>query len=285
MPGYAVCPFAAKHLTRDAVRSAFKAAWLKSHGREERAFAAQLADLFRQQADAVAAQIRDGSAVGGADDVFRPADWDERLKSILGKCLDQAAMSGAGAEWSMFGPTDDESQPVDGGDKAAHPGSLPIPPTVLDRVRSWLARTLSLSHWSGINQSVRDDVQTVLREGIDAGRSNEAIADRIADKLTGSAESRAMLIARSEVTGALNAGHDATRRELAAKGLVKGKEWLAIVDSATRPEHRAANGQVVGPLASFTVGGESCDHPGDNSLSVGNRARCRCVAVSITSLV
>jgi hypothetical protein len=56
------------------------------------------------------------------------------------------------------------------------------------------------------------------------------------------------------------------------------KEWVAILDSRTREEHVAADGQVVNVNQSYSVGGESLQYPRDPAGSPGNIMRCRCVS-------
>ena len=56
------------------------------------------------------------------------------------------------------------------------------------------------------------------------------------------------------------------------------KEWVAILDSRTREEHVAADGQVVNVNQSYSVGGESLRYPRDPAGSPGNIMRCRCVS-------
>jgi uncharacterized protein with gpF-like domain len=92
---------------------------------------------------------------------------------------------------------------------------------------------------------------------------------------------RAERIARTETTGALNAGHQASRDRLQELGLVKGKQWLAVVDDHTRLEHAAADGQEVAVREDFRVGEERAALPGDHRLFAGQRIYCRCTVVSV----
>ncbi|NOY42725.1 MAG: hypothetical protein GXP26_12930 [Planctomycetes bacterium] len=75
---------------------------------------------------------------------------------------------------------------------------------------------------------------------------------RIRDQLGGfAARKRAMKIARTETTGALNAGHEAAREDLYAAGLIVGKKWLTIDDNDVRAEHAALNSSVAAPREDF----------------------------------
>lgn len=59
------------------------------------------------------------------------------------------------------------------------------------------------------------------------------------------------------------------------------KEWVSQGDSVVRPDHRAADSQVVPVSQPFNVGGEFLMYPGDTSLgaSLGNVVGCRCASV------
>ena len=82
-------------------------------------------------------------------------------------------------------------------------------------------------------------------------------------------------IARTETMRASNAGSFALFRSWGAPQ----KEWLATKDGRTRPEHAAANGQVVGIDEKFSVGGEMLEYPGDPNGDPGNTCQCRCTVL------
>ncbi len=86
---------------------------------------------------------------------------------------------------------------------------------------------------------------------------------------------RARLIARTEATGVANFG---ARQALITEGWTH-KKWVATHDQRTRPDHAAADGQVVKVDAEFTVGGFSMQHPGDPGAPVSETANCRCTII------
>lgn len=88
---------------------------------------------------------------------------------------------------------------------------------------------------------------------------------------------RTEMIARSETIRASNAGSIEIFRDWG----VEKKEWLATQDDRTRPEHLAANGQVVGVDAAFEVGGEYLTYPGDPAGSPANTIQCRCTVLPV----
>lgn len=88
-------------------------------------------------------------------------------------------------------------------------------------------------------------------------------------------QTRATAIARTETTGAYNAG---ATYALQQEG-VSCKQWLATNDARTRPEHADADGQVVGIHELFDVGGFSAPHPGAASLPPELSVNCRCTVI------
>ena len=84
---------------------------------------------------------------------------------------------------------------------------------------------------------------------------------------------RAQTIARTEVHQASVA---ATHQGVAASQLEPDKEWITVTDGRERPEHRAANGQIVRFNEAFIVGGEKLMYPGDLAGSAENVINCRC---------
>ena len=81
--------------------------------------------------------------------------------------------------------------------------------------------------------------------------------------------------ARTEATAAWNSS---ALDRMGREGMMK-KQWSAVGDNLTRPEHLDADGQVVPVAEPFSVGGESLMFPGDPAGSTGMIANCRCVCV------
>jgi HK97 family phage portal protein len=84
-------------------------------------------------------------------------------------------------------------------------------------------------------------------------------------------------IARTETMRMSNAGAKALYKDWG----VHEKEWLATLDSRTRPEHLAANKQVVAIDSTFEVGGEELQFPGDPAGSPANTCQCRCTVLPV----
>ena len=89
---------------------------------------------------------------------------------------------------------------------------------------------------------------------------------------------RAERIARTELHAARSAAMDKAAGWLADTGATVRKVWVSAADERVRPEHVAANGQVVGYDEEFLVGGERLRYPGDRERgSAWNTIQCRCV--------
>lgn len=125
----------------------------------------------------------------------------------------------------------------------------------------------------------------VVRKAIKAGKpvsavDAERITERYSDRLL---KIRGDRIARTELKGAMAHAADEGLSQLVEKGVVRSdaitQEWDAASDGDTRPDHRAADGQVRQHGQPFSVGGYAMMHPGDSSLGapVSQIAFCRCV--------
>lgn len=88
-------------------------------------------------------------------------------------------------------------------------------------------------------------------------------------------KTRATLIARTESTGAYNAGALVALGDEGARC----KEWLATSDQRTRPNHAAVNGTVIPVAEPFIVGGAELMMPGDPTGPASEVCNCRCALV------
>jgi len=162
------------------------------------------------------------------------------------------------------------------------------PDDVVQAMQDWTDDLLDEPYWKDVSDSTREDIVEELKTGVDEGKSTDEIADEIEEKLgpDGGGAARAQLIARSECTGALNAGHQESRNKLDEMGLLKAKEWLSILDQDVRPAHEDANEQQVDNDEPFILVNddgeeEECQYPGDTSLSAAMRCNCRCNSSSV----
>lgn len=91
---------------------------------------------------------------------------------------------------------------------------------------------------TGINETTRDYLRTIVRQGSDEGwsynRMAKAISDRFVEFAVGKPqehiESRAHLVAITGVGNAYEAGNEIVVNDLAAAGLTMEKKWLTVGD-------------------------------------------------------
>jgi hypothetical protein len=84
---------------------------------------------------------------------------------------------------------------------------------------------------------------------------------------------RALVIARTETTTAANYGAQLGGQD---SDYEVGKQWLAVLDANTRPDHADASGQLVDMGDTFTVGSSAMLYPGDMSAPANEVVNCRC---------
>lgn len=124
--------------------------------------------------------------------------------------------------------------------------------------------------------------QRLTRELIGGIMQGESIP-QIAKRIRGTFESnlsRSVTIARTETTRVENSARQDVADTASKSGLPMKKKWVSTKDERTRPEHVAADGQVVDYDKPFVVGGEELMYPGDENGSAGNVINCRCTMVS-----
>lgn len=106
-------------------------------------------------------------------------------------------------------------------------------------------------------------------------QAQRAEARKRIDRTESEWQVRSERIARTETTGAYNAGSLQAAHDEGA-GV---KIWLATADSRTRREHLTASGQCVPVDSDFRVGGRSLTMPADPSGPPGLTINCRCTMV------
>lgn len=264
--------------------------WVRNHQATERQLVRDLRDVLKDIGREAVQHLRAAAARGpiGYDTVLAldAADWEKRIKDAAEEHLFKAALTGASTEWELYVPRKSNG---DLDRKALPPGlaslAQSLPPEVQRAVEGFTRGLLEQPFWTDMAQGIREDIAATVRRAVEDGESGQEAAERVG-RLMGNngATARAFRIARTEVTGALNAGHEATRQKLASAGLLRGKKWVSIVDGDTRETHKRANGQSVGPQDDFSVGTERATYPGDVRLTAGERCNCRCAVVSVTAL-
>lgn len=125
----------------------------------------------------------------------------------------------------------------------------------------------------GWADSMQTEVTDVVTQGVSTGASVKEIGATLADRIEGVDRKRGELIARTEANAAQNAGRTYIHNQT---GLPYLRLWVATPDSRIRMAHAEAHGQRVHRDDAFTVGGYTCQYPGDDSLPASLRSNCRC---------
>jgi len=236
----------AKGMSRKSMARAAEVVWLKVQTKAEMAFAKIVEGLFEQQRKSVIANLREmferskSPTEGLVDLLFHPADWYE----IWGKALAPEVLTLA-----VRGALDEQILVDQATGKALDP-LMELPPEVAGYVRAEVDTIMSRPYWQDIHETTRQQLAATINEGIANGESLHELSVRIgvAPTVPGAEEGvlgmvrnvvRAKMIARTETTGALNAGHQATQTGLFDDGLIEQKEWVSIIDGNTRDTHRA----------------------------------------------
>lgn len=122
----------------------------------------------------------------------------------------------------------------------------------------------------------REKIGDVIASAILQGKSVPKIA-RDLEIVVGMNKSSAVRNARSAITGAQNAGRQASFAHAAEMGIDVRKRWVATKDSRTRDSHRDLDGTVVPWNEPFhTILGSVIMHPGDRNAKPGDYYNCRC---------
>lgn len=196
-----------------------------------------------------------------ARDIFNPRKWDAQLGDDL-RSMQETIVEDFGSEM--------------------HDAALG---TVKAKAKDFNVGSRSLltffetrgNYVSGMNDTTYDQLTTALAEGEAAGETIAGLADRVQGVFAVASESRAELIARTEVVSAANAGATEGARQT---GVVELKTWLAVQDDRTRDSHAdEGDGQTVGLDEFFEVDGEELDYPGDPAGSPANVCNCRCSVI------
>lgn len=114
-----------------------------------------------------------------------------------------------------------------------------------------------------MNKTTHTELVAALSAGIAEGEGIGELRARVLGVYDKFSDYRAEMIARTETTAANNEG---TMEGYKQSGVAKGKEWIATMDSRTREEHMAMDGEVVGLDAKFS-----------NGLEYPQEPNCRCV--------
>lgn len=125
-------------------------------------------------------------------------------------------------------------------------------------------------------------IRAILERGLAQGDSISDIQAQI-QASAAFTPSRALLVARTESTRSLSAGHIAAYNQYSEKeGIHVRKQWLSARDGNVRDAHAELDGQVREPSEPFaTKSGDKANGPGEFSTAA-MVCNCRCTTIPIT---
>ncbi len=126
----------------------------------------------------------------------------------------------------------------------------------------------------------KQKITSNITQAVLQGKSIPEIAKTM-QTVVGMNKASATRNARTAMTGAQNAGRQATYDKAKAMGIKVKKEWIATLDGRTRHSHGMADGQQVELDGKFTVGRAKMRYPGDVQNGTPEEIyNCRCTIVT-----
>jgi len=148
---------------------------------------------------------------------------------------------------------------------------------------SYIASKIAAERVVSVSGNRRKELRNVIQRLVknpEFNSMNEKQQQRILrQKFNGLSKTNAQRIVRTESTLAANYATQQTAIDTFGINNLQ-KEWFAALDSRVRPDHAAANGQIVDQKDYFRVGGEELMMPGDSNGSAFNVINCRCSSAS-----
>lgn len=126
-------------------------------------------------------------------------------------------------------------------------------------------------------------VENGIREGLGIREVSEQINTILGTTGSERWQNRAVVVARTETQGAINAGvyHGAVVDARNRGDVAPFKVWLSTMDSRTRPTHVTADQQRVLLEQPFRVGGAPLQFPGDPRGPANEVIQCRCTMLPV----
>lgn len=123
-------------------------------------------------------------------------------------------------------------------------------------------------------------LSSAITQGVMLGESVPKIMRRVED-VVGSDYKHTMMVTRTCITAAENAGKMARYAEAERMGIKIVKQWRATLDMRTRHSHRLLDGENIGEDGRYSNG---CRFPGDPAAPLSETANCRCRIVPVDVL-
>jgi SPP1 gp7 family putative phage head morphogenesis protein len=119
----------------------------------------------------------------------------------------------------------------------------------------------------------KQQLQSVMMQGLLQGDSIPKLATRLSNTVGESDRKRAIRNARTMATGAQNAGRVNAYKRAEEDGVDLIQMWIATMDNRTRHSHRWLDGEERPVGESFSNG---CEYPGDPKGDPAEVYNCRC---------
>lgn len=126
----------------------------------------------------------------------------------------------------------------------------------------------------------KQKITSNITQAVLQGKSIPEIAKTM-QTVVGMNKASATRNARTAMTGAQNAGRQATYDRAKAMGIKVKKEWVATLDGRTRHSHGMADGQQAEIDGKFKVGASQLRYPGDPQGRPEEVYNCRCTMVTV----
>lgn len=245
-----------KSIGSDRIEKGIRDQFLSDRAKSERLFKKELKKyLFNQQSKILSKLLGKKSTSAEVSVIMDRIDiWDQQDKNLVTRFtpvyVETAKMAGESAL-----------------DNIGATGSFIVDKALIkDRVKIL----------QGINNSTFISLNRIVGEGIEKGKSIEAIAKDIKGFYSHISKSRAPKIARTESASMINGQQAKTYKE---KG-VKQKRWIG---GSVRDTHIAVSGTTIDINDSFSVGNDSLMYPGDPSGSAEETINCVCSLVPVVN--
>lgn len=149
------------------------------------------------------------------------------------------------------------------------------------KLMSLFYQTDAADRVTNVTETTKDQIRQLLddSQGMTTSEKATYITDQLNDPDFN--RMRALRIARTESTTAANYGASLGNE---SADFLTAKQWIAVLDANTRPDHADAHGQVVDSEDYFDVGGFEAMYPGDMSLPAKEVINCRCVVAYVPIL-
>lgn len=262
--------------------SALRALHLKSVSRDQRRIHDAFLRFIRKQIRVTADEVKQTGVAN-----FRTEQWDAELKETMRPPLARTMYEGAFSELATLSKTT-ASDAVEDYDLELPPWiGTELPQWLVDSVEIELRESFAQPYWTAINSTTKNDVESVLQEGITEGWSTRRMAAAV-QKMGGQySRHRAFAVASTESSRMRNAGHVLGIQGLQDElGVPIGKVWLSIRSNTTRPAHAALDGAETETAdGMFVLNGVETPYPSHHSLPASDAINCLCSVLSSIAIV